>query len=453
MRSCESGGLAVSNKRIIIVVSESRADWNLFEKGRFIKQATQQLSYSNEKLTVDVQLPADNADWNTDKDRVFVEVIINSHLDDIDRVKLKKPDFKKQAWLSTFFLLRHLRLEYPDSSVWKLPPQYHPEVASLLHSVVSPAIRHWLSHIQKQGLLISHILTVPQLLVHSCARESQPVLYCSDLDGNAQRHILIDNEAPIFLRCINTSFENSKKQIEETRAYLTSFIDVNKYPLKIVSLVDGGEHTQPKSQSMWLSSLLVGCPGLENYQNNDNLVCSEKPSDDLVKHEKCKVERLLPGRYFAGLNARQKTSSLNQRAESRLTVFAGQRTSVSQYKILKYPIGKLSELQPSIDAQKQIRISRYSGVFFRMLVFLAILALFFSVFSFLKTFREQNELRNEQAHLSQRIHSVGNAVAGLHSKPDLALRSLERRLWHSTIVLTTPESVLKNVARCAKKCH
>jgi len=231
MKYSELERFATSQKRIVVVVSENRADWNYFDNGCFVKQKTQLFSLAGENLAFDVGSHEINSNASADAGTVFVEIIVNSHLDDIDRVKVKNPDLKRHGRLSNFRLLRHLQSENPQSSVWKLPPHYFPEVASLLHSVFSPTIRLWIKHVQEQGVLISHVLTVPQLL------------------------ILIDDRSPIYLRCVNCNLDDSAARLEESRAYLSTLVDVDTHPLKTVLVANDTDTSQLSSQSTWL----VGC--------------------------------------------------------------------------------------------------------------------------------------------------------------------------------------------------
>jgi len=447
MNNLEFRRSSIASKRIIVVVSDGRADWSYFDNGRLIKRFTQQFTLTEGHLTLDGEYLTGSDGWDAGQENTFFDVIINSHLDDVDRVKVQKPELKRQSWLSSYRLLRHLRSEYPDSSVWKLPAQYYPEVASLLHSVLSPTIRAWVKYIQQEGVLISHVVTVPQLLIRSYHGECQPVLFNLALDGNKQRHILIDKGAPVYLRCINGAFEGAEKYLDETLAYLTEFTDVDKRAIRVIKRVDDPEGTLVCTQSVWLSSLLLRYSGnIDSHTKLSGLLPVENSEEGAVQNGICKVDKVSPGKSMAGVFFHNLFVSLIDRAKSTLTFFSSQSPSVNPFFILEYPIGKMSELQPSVEAQKRMRVSRYYRALHRMLVVLAIAALLLSLVSFAGFIRENNKIRSEQSQLSLRIKAVGDVVLGLHKMPDLALRSLQRRQWFSMNSQVTPESVMRHVA-------
>jgi len=100
-----------------------------------------------------------------------------------------------------------------------------------------------------------------------------------------------------------------------------------------------------------------------------------------------------------------------------------------------------------VDTRQPDIFTRNSRILIRLLLLVAILVSLLSVFTIVNSVREHKRLRIEQARIDQKIQAVGEIVAGLHPNPDLALMSLQRRQWHLTNTVVTPEFVMENVAK------
>jgi len=431
--------------RVVVTISEENACWNIFESGKIPNQVMQRIgsevdshSFQCTANKLKEMLPGSAGKYS-------LAIIVNSELDDVDRVKLKESAENRFSWLSKNRLMRQLRSEYPEASVWRLPARYSPEVASLLHSVISPKIRLWLKHIQEQGYIISHVATVPQLLIASYSKESCARLFCLDVNPNVQRHFLLDAGVPVFMRCVQNGQNAVEVLLEETREHIAAFLDVDKTSPRVIS-INEKEESEWNTQSEFLSSLFLSLSNAaELFQHSsEEIELSDGPSNYFASDQP-------EGRVSGAIQAED--NLLNSESTSRkISIFKACRlqSSSTQFSVVRNPIGKLVELQPSVLVQRQINISEISNTLVRLLGLISVISVLIVIGYGYIFVRENSQLDDEQSLLDERLNTLEAEVAHLHPYPDQALMSLKRRQWFEAGIQTSPHHVMLGVAKTLK---
>lgn len=169
-----------------------------------------------------------------------VELILDTTLDEIDRVAVPQSG---KRWIDRYRLwatLRRLRRDYVHSKVYALPQGYDDNVAGLMHIVFPDAWRDCLYSLQEQGVVFHRVYTGTEVVAEWSRRFISPTLLVMPVAGD-QRHLLVDSGKPVFMRTLHVAKRtagevNSLIIVEQTIEYLKNHIPGLGENLKVTEL-------------------------------------------------------------------------------------------------------------------------------------------------------------------------------------------------------------------------
>ncbi|NND89619.1 MAG: hypothetical protein HKN42_02050, partial [Granulosicoccus sp.] len=209
-KSDGSSGEGRSTEQIVVVLQGAQALWSKWFDYRIVDTHV-------ECLQLDTQALQGRKRWLSsvsDRRPVNIRLVLDSCLDEVDRVKI---DSLSAGWVGRLQRLRvrrQLADEYPHASIHALPGYATPDVFSLVHHIMPATWERWLLNLQDQHVYITHVATSIELLCH-CVRDGlipsrtvkspaasgmgEARLICMSA-GEERRHLLVDAGKPLYLR-------------------------------------------------------------------------------------------------------------------------------------------------------------------------------------------------------------------------------------------------------------
>ena len=152
----------------------------------------------------------------------LIELVVDTPVDDLDRAKVVENTPRYLQRVQTIRALWNLKREYAESQILKLPKQYFPNIASVLHTSLPENYQRMIESLQKQGLVVSHMTTATQLMGVALT-VAEPRLFVIPCGSSQKRLMLIDASVVVFMRIIDVELEsdaNHLRHVEETIDYL-----------------------------------------------------------------------------------------------------------------------------------------------------------------------------------------------------------------------------------------
>ena len=206
-------------RRTVVVLSGNHAfGYHLYDKEPYALTSLQSLDLSETETSLsDLWFGGDNEPW-------FVEIIIDTDLDDLDRVKVVDGNVGLLSSISRFRTLWQLKREYPAASIGKLSREHFPEIASILHSPIHESHRAFIEHVQNQGIIVSHLTTSTQLLVERLRGSSQTILLSMPVGEGGNRHLLVHKGVALFMRFVRLENTADSVPLQDTTQYIVDSV-------------------------------------------------------------------------------------------------------------------------------------------------------------------------------------------------------------------------------------
>ena len=156
----------------------------------------------------------------------LIELVVDTPVDDLDRAKVVENTSRYLQRVQIIRALWNLKREYAESQILKLPKQYYPNIASILHTSLPENYQRVIESFQKHGLVVSHMTTTTQL-VSVALTGAEPCLLVVPCGSSQHRLMLIDAGVVVFMRIVDVelgraveSDANHLRHVEETLDYL-----------------------------------------------------------------------------------------------------------------------------------------------------------------------------------------------------------------------------------------
>lgn len=134
-----------------------------------------------------------------------LQLVLDSHLDEVDRVRVPNLSTGWLRHLQCFRMKRRLRADFPRATIHLLAPAAAPDALSVVHDVLPEHWQKWLALLQKEYVSVSHVVTSLELLCQYSAvhegRRHKPVLFNIPV-GEYSRHLLVQGGVPVFMRLV-----------------------------------------------------------------------------------------------------------------------------------------------------------------------------------------------------------------------------------------------------------
>ena len=134
-----------------------------------------------------------------------IQLVLDSHLDEVDRVRVPNLPTGWLRHLQCFRMKRRLRADFPRATIHRLAPAAALDAVSVVQDVLPEHWQKWLALLQQEYVSVSHVATSLELLCqYSSAhegRQRKPVLFCIPV-GEYSRHLLVQGGVPVFMRLV-----------------------------------------------------------------------------------------------------------------------------------------------------------------------------------------------------------------------------------------------------------
>ncbi|MFK8081900.1 MAG: hypothetical protein AB8B97_16560 [Granulosicoccus sp.] len=164
---------------------------------------------------------------------VQVELILDTTLDEVDRVGLKVSQSTMIDKYRKLMTLARLRRDYQQSNVYALPSDDSDTMAALMHPAIPEFWASWLIMLQSADLVFHRVVTGSELAVRWSRHLPNPTLLVMQV-ANFERHLLVSRGVVHFLRTValpdgrqahndNDEF-SALSPIEQSKQYLHSAV-------------------------------------------------------------------------------------------------------------------------------------------------------------------------------------------------------------------------------------
>lgn len=277
MKVPEFMGQTSRARRCVLILQDSTAFWlNIIDD-----QVKDHFSASIcDKPDSPVYLPS----WLDDAQRtkpLYVELVLDTSLDEIDRVSVAKTGHKLIDRYRRFTTLRRLRKDYKTASVYSLPSGYDEQIAGVMHLAQPVCWGPWLLKIQRHDVVFHQVCTSTQLFARWSVRFSGRTLVVIQTN-EYQRHLLVEKGVAVFLRTLPLSAltvsknildaDTTRAALEQSMEYLGSVVKFDTSDIRIVGI--STYHAE------CLSSLVAS--HVPDQQSDATTTLTEKPALDAL---------------------------------------------------------------------------------------------------------------------------------------------------------------------------
>lgn len=455
MKRLLSNKSADSDVRVVLVVSLQSICWYRYTE----KQITDRLMHS---VDDDPLALIASCLWLKEYFENYgasIELIMDTELDDLDRVKLLDSTYKLSRSWHIGKVLWKLKREYPDAVVSKLPGFLYPEVASVLYSRLADQSAAWLETLVNSGVVVSHAVTSTQLLCDSYKHCHSPVLLYR-FDGESRhRLLLIVKGSPLHMRHQVDMGAREQSVLDQpvTRVDLNQAAEYYLY---------GTVDYLRKSVFSSLENMLLVIP----HELND-VRASVVPDEYLVRHLlqlPCDISSKLlslepepePETYTRQTigNNNFITQCLSEVTASRSSKFSLSKFSFMQveneanpYSVTLRSVGFRSLLGASIAiATARQRVANVRSYTVATFVVFLIVILLCSV-SGVRSLNAQENSRRETTVLSVTLDGYKKQLYALHDSPYFVMESMHRIHSFDVSPTTTPSYVMGSVSEAVRE--
>lgn len=421
--------------KILLILQGNQAFWFKWEQGVLRDSFVEPIDAS--KVTTQSRCPwidpdsdalnnADSVELGSD---LAIELILDTSLDELDRVKVDIHSSRLIQRIQRNTLLRKLDADFPSATVNSLPDYLEPECASILHHVIPENWDQWLQELQNRAVTITHVVTGTELLCRWSGSCRALRLLVQDLGGD-KRHLLLDASTPIYMRVVHNHTQSVGQTLDHIKEHV---LPVGREP-EVVTLTQMGPYPSNEyASTRLLSALYLGHTAdlIENRLDPIELLEGNAvdPSADTD---------LLPAISCASAAIHKEVGLKWNRFLHRLG--AGDWYLSGRARI----VGQL--FSPSLNKNRQRnRIVRLQNA---TILCAAIATVTTTVASFhgFTSARERYRLNSEQAQLRSNVGVLSQSASALHQAPLFVVNSLQRINNHRAVEPLDPEAVLSTIA-------
>ena len=230
----------MDTQRTVLILQADRAYWfRLMHNAvmeTYIETIAPGLTQQGRKPDWMKQIPVGKPQW--------VELVLDTTLDEIDRVTVEQSDKKWVNHYRRWTTLRRLKRDYAQSKVYPLPSGNKDNVAGLMHIVFPDIWNDYLSAHQAADVVFHSVLTGTELVADWSRQFDLPTLIVMPV-AEDQRHVLVDAGQAVFLRTVHVAARppeqtNNSLITEQTLEYLKSQTSLLTDSLDVV---EPGGHT------------------------------------------------------------------------------------------------------------------------------------------------------------------------------------------------------------------
>lgn len=348
---------------------------------------------------------------NENDEKLLVRLILDSTLDEIDRVAVSQTTSVTLNKWRRFRTLHHLRREYPNSTVFPLASRFAPHVGSVLHHVMPPLWDKWLNGTQSKGVLVTTVSNSIELMAQWSRNRSEPILLVLS-NGADQRQVLVDKGSPAFVRYIDTAYAKEYGNVEDgvlgelsqTVGYLKSNVLSKELSPAIGSLKPVNQaKTDQWKYAFLLVDLLQGQEiNLEEHVTTGSMHCGKSELSSKKEHRELAYWRLcqraMPGWLMKPLRKLTGVGVLQWQVDQRSW----------------YDLGALSKSSDYWRTCKRLNRLRYVSL---MCVTVGIITVAVSSVNGMSSARVRNSEAREQSIMQQRFVSVEQKLLEGYSNP------------------------------------
>ena len=427
--------------RVVLILQANQAFWFKWKDGKLLESFVEPVVADLDGMQS--RCPWISADLNESErlSELAVELILDTSLDELDRVKVDNHSSKLVWRIQRNSLIRKLRADFPNANVQPLPDYLEPDCVSILHHVIPDDWGKWLQVLQTQSVTITHVLTSTELLCHWSGTGAGLRLLVQDL-GSEERHLMLDDLIPIYMRvipkvgaCVDQTIDEWNMQsICQTLVYVKeNLLPPDRLPL-VTLLAQVGSAPSPEFAATRLLSALY------MRHTTELIVETIDPAKLLGSSAVSLVSELTPvpilGYAFSHIG-----KIITQTWE-----WFSKRGSNSAWRLPVRARIFDETLTPSLHKNRQMnRIAQLQRATILCAVVATITTTVASVHGFSSS-RERNRLSSEQAQLRVNLGSLSKSVAALHQAPAFVLHSLRRIKNHQAVKPLNPEAILATIA-------
>lgn len=384
-----------------------------------------------------------------DESELAVELILDTALDELDRVSIESHPSQLVQRVQRNTLIRKLRADFPSASVQPLPDYLEPDSASILHHVIHDDWDKWLQLLQAQAVAITHVVTGTELLCRWSGQSSALRLLVQDL-GSGMRHLLLDGSTAIYMRVVQKEDDCSDarmnewniQSIRQTLDYLMeNVLPADKLPSVTTIAHTGLDPSCEFSATRVLGALYLG----------DKAELIEE-STDSGEFQKNNTKNLASGYALEGTAnigmslihhlASQWSGWLAKKLGRRL----GSQLGRQRWRLTtRARLAKQTLLLSLHKNRQRIRIIRLKRATILCAAMATVTSAVASVHGFTSS-RERERLSSEQVQLHDQLGSLSTSVSALHLAPSYVVHSLMRIKNHQAVKPLNPDIVLTTVA-------
>ncbi|MFT6873908.1 MAG: hypothetical protein ACI9XK_003467 [Granulosicoccus sp.] len=444
LQSSKNSSLEV---RVVLVVTSQAICWYRCEDSRITDRLTNSLD-DEPQIVISSCLWLKYYFGTTD---VGIELVVETELDDLDRVKLLDWTHRVSRSWHIRKVLWQLRREYPDAAVNKLPEFLYPEIASVLYSQLSDQSSVWLKKLCACGVVVSHVVTSTQLLSDLFKNYPSPVLLHMFDGGNRHRLLLAVDGLPLHMRQtvdIGSHRNDSENVVVGSNSFAERYLcESLKYfsesvfsPLNEVLVVFPRELNNAESSEFpdeYLAKHLLELKCNVSYQHIS--FCNQ--SDNVTGISPLvSVDRFNKGCLSDILANRAKVSKL------RFATLLRFRKNISPYAVIRHSGKFRTILEQSIATMNNRRrarnLKRCTFVVFLFFLFVMLA----SSRSGILSVQEQTKYRDEHDELERDLHKLKQHAATLHELPVFIMDSINRIHSFEQAKTPAPSLIMSSVA-------
>lgn len=438
---------APEQSRIILVVSAHKLSWYRFDQTRITDRFSH--SVNEEPLTV-----IDSCIWlkfHFDNSAASLELVVDTELDDLDRVKL----IGSSHWISRpwhiWKVLWQLRREYPHAMVSSLPGFLYPEIASVLYSQLSESSLGWLQKLSDNGIVVSHAVTSTQLLLDVFRDCSSPVLL-HKYDGNRRHRLLLAVDGvPLYMRQTTdtTVFEDSfsgkagkgsevgcfaRHYLSESLDYLSTSVFSSLENILVVFPADLNSEELPEFHDEYLAKYMLGLQCECHYQkisfNHVQVQDSQSPYIDSL------------ARGYVSDILKDKVSERAHKLEN----FRRRVSSKQRYTVTRKSLTFGSVLKRSINSVRDRRRARYLKNISVVVCLLLLIYVYLYASSGFRSTKDKAKYEEEYARVEKALEMHEQLARALHPSPSFVLDSIRRIQQFEEAGIPLPAQIMRGVS-------
>ncbi len=419
--------------RIVLVLQEDQAFWFKWQDHTVLESFVE--SVKPEPLATSSRPP-----WLQSEvidAGVVIELVIDSSLEELDRIKLDTPGATWVKRLKTHRLMHCLKKQYAEASVKELPGYLSPYVLSIVHHIIPEHFDHWLRQLQMQGVRFSHVAMATELLCHCVKPQHGPVLLVHSTQQE-QRHILIDRSVPLFMQMesVSDTDDATRESIARSMRYVTQeLLDEQRAISLLIPRLDWPSPSAAYSAARLLSALMVG-----------HCVDTNIQSVALSKHG------LLEGLSLPRGHAQQRVAEgpvieNNTTAGSVIRLFFAKGVHSTPWRLGASRRIALAVLQPSLRKASVIARIAFLQKVTLVCAMLATATVMLASMHGIAAARERARLNGEEQHLQGQIGPLAESMQQLEVSPAFVALSIERMDQYKRSQALDPAVIMVTIAQ------